>query len=264
MLSLEYLLEDAEELGLPTNKRRAIIREYLQSILLNNIYKNRAGGGLYFMGGTALRFCYRLPRFSEDLDFNARRLSFKRFQTISEDAVKGLDLEGFKVELEHSKRKGMYASQINLPEVMQQYDITDERGIDMMIKLEVNQPSWPLETQAQVLSFYGFNYTATVMAESSLISEKLCAMLNRNRGRDIYDLLFMLKKGFPFDERILRANGLSESPEELVLQHLHGLGKKELNRLAIQIRPFLFKEDDVELVLKAPDYAKKFLERYTK
>ena len=100
------------------------------------------------------------------------------------------------------------------------------------------------------------------MAESSLITEKLCAMLNRNRVRDIYDLMFMLKKKFPFDNRILKANNISEKPKELIIKHLEKLGNKELKRLALQVKPFLFKEDDIELVLKAPDYAKKFLMEY--
>jgi len=37
---------------------------------------------------------------------------------------------------------------------------------------------------------------------------------------------------------------------------------KELKRLAEQVKPFLFREDDVELVMKAPQYGKKFLSRY--
>lgn len=262
MLSLEYLLEEAKELGLPTTKRRAVIREYLQNIILDGVYKNRAGRGLYFMGGTALRFCYRLPRFSEDLDFNARSLSFKEFQAISENALKNLNLEGFKAGVKYAEREKLITAYINFPDVMQQYNVTDARGVDLMVKLEVNQPNWPLKTQTQVLSFYGFNYTAVVMAESSLLTEKLCAMLNRNRGRDIYDLLFMLKKKFPFDNKILKTNGFNEKPEKLVMQHLENLGEKELRRLALQVKPFLFKEDDIELVLKAPEYAKKFLGNY--
>lgn len=39
MLKLEYLLEEAKELELPQTKKRAILREYLQTITLNGIYK---------------------------------------------------------------------------------------------------------------------------------------------------------------------------------------------------------------------------------
>ena len=262
MLSLEYLLEEAEGTGLPVSKRRAILREYLQTILLNGIYKSRMGNKLYFVGGTALRFCYRLPRFSEDLDFNSEKLSFRDFKTISEKAIKNLKLEGFEVKGDYRQRKGLYIAELTFPEVMKQYGIMDQRGVSMMIKLEVNQPEWPLKTQTHALSFYGLSYMAKVMAESSFITEKLCAMLSRSRGRDIYDLLFMLRKKFPFDRKILEINGFSKSPQEHILQHLEGLGEKEIKRIALQVKPFLFKEDEIVLVINALEYAKKFLESY--
>ena len=69
MLSLEYLLEEAKNNGLPIIKKRGVLREYLQIIILNSIYKNNRGKLLFFTGGTALRYFYAMPRFSEDLDF---------------------------------------------------------------------------------------------------------------------------------------------------------------------------------------------------
>ncbi len=262
MMSMEYLLEEAKDLGLPVNKKRAIVREYVQSIFLAAIYRSREGRKLYFMGGTALRFCYRLPRFSEDLDFNSRDLSYEEFQRIAEDAAKQAGLEGFKTETRYWQRDNLYTACINFPQAMKEYGITDQRGIGLMVKLEVNQPTWHLKTKAHVLSYYGLNYTATVMAESSLITEKLLALLNRNRGRDIYDLLFMLRKKFTFDPETLKENGYRQKPEKLILEHLDKLGPKELHRLAKQVQPFLFKEDDTILVEKAPEYARKFLENY--
>lgn len=41
-----------------------------------------------------------------------------------------------------------------------------------------------------------------------------------------------------------------------------GLSEKGLKRLAEQVKPFLFREDDIELILKAPQYGKKFLSKY--
>ncbi len=114
------MIDEANDQGLPATKRRAILREYLQTIILNSIYKTRAGRQLYFMGGTALRFCYRLPRFSEDLDFNAEELSLKNFQNIAEIAVKDLNFEGFKTEVKYGERKGLYTAYVNFPEVLQQ------------------------------------------------------------------------------------------------------------------------------------------------
>lgn len=255
-------MEEAKDLGLPGNKKRAIVREYLQNMMLGSIYRSREGAKLFFMGGTALRFCYRLPRFSEDLDFNARGLTYKAFEGIAENAVKAADLEGIHARAKYESKNGLFTAYIDFPDVMPQYGIADQRGLSLMVKLEVNQPSWPLETTTHALSYYGYSYAATVMSDPALITDKLCAMLERSRGRDIYDLLFLLKKGFPFDERVLKARKHSQKkPEELIRSHLSNLGAKELKRLAAQIRPFLFKEEDAILVERAPEYAERYLEK---
>jgi len=262
MIPLKYLTQEAKEQGLPENKHRAIIREYLQNIILHSIYKTRNGKKLYFMGGTALRYCYQLPRFSEDLDFNTKKLTHKEIRNITQEATRNLQLEGFKTETQYTQRKTLYTAEINLPQIMQQYNITDQRGVDLMIKLEVNKPHWDLETKQHIISLYGYNYTPTVMTESSMITEKLCALLNRKRGRDIYDLMFMLKKKFPFNKKILAANNLPPQPKQLIIQRLKNLGEKELKRLANQVQPFLFREEDTEPIIKAQQYAQKHLKNY--
>ena len=40
------------------------------------------------------------------------------------------------------------------------------------------------------------------------------------------------------------------------------MDKKELKRLADQVKPFLFKEDDIDLIVKAPLYGKAFMDDY--
>ena len=47
-----------------------ILREYLQAFVMRSLHESEAFACLSFVGGTALRFVYDLPRFSEDLDFS--------------------------------------------------------------------------------------------------------------------------------------------------------------------------------------------------
>ncbi len=47
-----------------------IMREYLQACILRIMHDNKIFRSTAFLGGTALRFLYDLPRFSEDLDFS--------------------------------------------------------------------------------------------------------------------------------------------------------------------------------------------------
>ncbi len=262
MLNLEYLLEEAKNNGMPILKRRAILREYLQVIILSSIYKHNLGKLMFFTGGTALRFFYNLSRFSEDLDFNASGLNFKGFKEILENVEKGLRKEGFSPEISLERRNNLLVAELYFQDLMRLYKIVDKRGLDLMIKIEIYKPRWILQSEPCVLSLYGYNFSVILLNKGNLFSEKLCALFNRKRGRDIYDTLFMLKKGFPFDENVLLANKIEGAPKKLILEYLKNLPEKELKFLANQVRPFLFKEDEIELVLKAPLYAQRFLGDY--
>lgn len=261
MLNMEYLMEEAKANGLPLIKKRGILREYLQIIILNSVYKHAAGKKIFFTGGTALRFFYNMPRFSEDLDFDAPRLDFGEFKEILKYVKSGLLKEGFICEVSFEKRSSLYIAELCFKNLMRLYNITDQRGLDIMIKIEVYKPSWKIRRESGVLSLYGCNFTGILLDKGCLFSEKLCALFNRNRGRDIYDTLFMLKKEFPFDKNILAVNMIKSPPGEAILKHLKALPGKELKFLADQVRPFLFKEEDAELVLNAVPYAEKFLQK---
>ena len=52
---------------------RHLVREYLQARILLSLQRAGAMQTLGFHGGTALRFLYDLPRYSEDLDFTLER-----------------------------------------------------------------------------------------------------------------------------------------------------------------------------------------------
>jgi predicted nucleotidyltransferase component of viral defense system len=56
--------------NLNENENLNRVREYLQTYLLNIIYKNKFYQNIVFIGGTALRFIYKIRRFSEEVDFS--------------------------------------------------------------------------------------------------------------------------------------------------------------------------------------------------
>jgi len=262
MLSMEYLLEEAKDNSLPILKKRAIVREYLQIIILNSIYKHKFGKYLFFMGGTAMRYFYKMPRFSEDLDFNTPSLDYQEFENILEGVSKDLSKEGFSIATSKSRRNNLFTANLLFNDVIGKYGIFDKRGMNLMIKIEINRPKWELITDSKVLSMYGYNFTSVLMSKGNLLSEKVCALFNRKRGRDIYDTLFMLKRKFPFNENVLKANNIRLPVKDTLLIYLKGMDGKELKRLANQVKPFLFKEDGIELILKAPLYGEAFLRDY--
>lgn len=262
MLSVEHLLEEARDNGLPINKMRGILREYVQVIILNSVYKHALGRCMYFTGGTCLRYFYTMPRFSEDLDFDAVGLTYKGFKEILECVERGLIREGFSPGVSSEARGALYVAELSFRDLMRMYGITDKRGLDVMIKIEAYTPPWKTKSESGVISLYGYNFAAVLLEKGCMFSEKLCALLNRRRGRDIYDTLFMLKKKFPFNKDVLMAVKVQGNPGESILRHLRSLPEKEIKSLANQVKPFLFKEDDTDLILNASLYAEKFLNEY--
>jgi predicted nucleotidyltransferase component of viral defense system len=211
------------------------------------------------MGGTALRYFYGLPRFSEDLDFNTKDLSGEDFRELVEKLQQDIHKEGLSVSVTYGRRKDIISANLFFKDVVQKYNISDNRDIELMVKLEVNRPKWEMITESKALSLYGYNVTAVFMSRGNMLSEKICALFSRKRGRDIYDTLFMLKRKFPFNEKVLKANGIELPIKEALFSHLTNMDKHELKRLAEQVRPFLFKEDEAEMVINAPLYAEGLL-----
>ena len=50
--------------------KRSVAREYLQARILQSLQSSGVFVRWAFLGGTALRFLYSMPRYSEDLDFS--------------------------------------------------------------------------------------------------------------------------------------------------------------------------------------------------
>ncbi|MEK7090833.1 MAG: nucleotidyl transferase AbiEii/AbiGii toxin family protein, partial [Patescibacteria group bacterium] len=62
-----------------------IVREYFQHVFLSELYKLPDSQNLLFKGGTAMRIVYGSPRFSEDLDFSAFKVTEHAIKKYVED-----------------------------------------------------------------------------------------------------------------------------------------------------------------------------------
>jgi len=98
MLSLDQILNFAQGGDIPLDKKRQILAEYLQCEILDSLTKSKFSDKLHFIGGTALRIFYRLPRFSENLDFDNFGLSQKQFSLLIKFVFKDLELKGFEID----------------------------------------------------------------------------------------------------------------------------------------------------------------------
>ena len=102
--------------GADASRGRNLVREYLHARILESLQRAGAMVPLAFHGGTALRFLYGIPRYSEDLDFalerDRERYDLRRFLRTIRSA---LEAEAYAIDLRVSDRRVAHSAFIRFP-----------------------------------------------------------------------------------------------------------------------------------------------------
>jgi len=183
--------------NLTRNQNLNRIREYLQTYFLNIIYKNKFYQNLVFTGGTALRFIYRIRRFSEDLDFSlSSKARNYNFTDMVENVLQEFKLAGYDLEIKFDESRAVHSALLKFSGILFETGLSPLKGQKIAIKAEVDSrpPSGGIETSSVYNSnfmFYMLHYDL-----ASLFAGKVHALLCREytKGRDWYDLLWYLTK----------------------------------------------------------------------
>ncbi len=125
------------------------MREYLQARILSELQANGEMIPLAFHGGTALRFLYQLPRYSEDLDFALERPD-RGYDFLGYlEAIKTkLTLEGYQIATKYSVEKIVHSAFLSFPGLLFEFGLSPHPDQNFSIKLR-----WiPAHRKAQVLS----------------------------------------------------------------------------------------------------------------
>jgi len=171
-----------------------IYREYLQLLFLKYFYAQRETKKIYFKGGTALRFLFGSFRFSEDLDFTSL-LSKENLKNLIDKTLRDLNRETEGVTFKEIESiANSFSGKIfqKLPEF--KFSLTIRLDFSFREKPFLTDTSFietifPVGPYPQVIHF----------KIEELMAEKVRAVLTRTRGRDIFDLYFMLSKKVPID-----------------------------------------------------------------
>jgi len=194
-----------------------IEQEKFELEVLDRLNSKRILEKLIFVGGTMLRLCHGLNRFSIDIDFwltkkvNKNKLFieinkyFSQFYKISDSANK---LNTLLFEFKSSK-------------------------YPMNLKLEIRKEIKDIETE-QVIAYSKYSNIQVLLRVPTLeamMSEKIDAFLERKEIRDIFDIEFLYKKGIE----------LKESPEKLI-KILDGIQLFKKNDYKVKLGSLLEKE----------------------
>jgi predicted nucleotidyltransferase component of viral defense system len=246
-----------------TDRARAcLVREYLQARVLESLQDGGVFVRWVFVGGTALRFLFNLPRFSEDLDFSliapGTDVGVKAALT---EVKRALGLEGYPIDVKVSDRKAVASAWIRFPGLPHELGLSPRASENLSIKVEVdtNPPSGAHVETSVVRRHVTLHLCHHDKA--SLLAGKLHAVLSRSwaKGRDLYDLVWYLAdRTWPAPNLDLLNAALAQTGRQgsaITAENWREQLRRRIEALdwekaRADVRPFLERESDLGLVKK--------------
>ena len=177
-----------------------MLKEYFHYRMLDIIFSGEFASKLSFIGGTNLRILHQIQRFSEDLDFDCFSLSREEFISLTNRVIDRLKLEGIKVEADDKKKDQKlvaFRRNIIFPGLLFDLGFTGHRDKKLLIKIECEPHNYEYEPEKPILQKFNVFTQIFAPSPSILLSMKTGAVLERGKGRDFYDFIFLSGKTDP-------------------------------------------------------------------
>lgn len=234
MISREELNRIAHQTGLPLYQQE---KDYFLKLFLHFYYHHFQEA--VFKGGTCLKYLLGLERFSEDLDFNIKNpTQFKReVQKIFQDFQKiGINCFFLKDEIFPDS----YTCEIGVegPLFQGTAQTRNKFTIDAGYRVgTAKKPQWKL-----IKSEYpetGENFLVLAMDFQEIMVEKITCVFQRNKGRDLYDLWFLIQAGVELNRVLLnkklKVKHLTLEKDKIVTKQEY---ERDLSRLSPRVIPY--------------------------
>jgi predicted nucleotidyltransferase component of viral defense system len=182
--------------GLPLH---ILEQDYIQSIFLQELYRD--SDALVFKGGTYLKHAFGLDRFSEDLDFTSKgKIDIEKTMELPTSRMKHHGVGSFLDKVQEDELSFNARLRYRGP----LFD-GSERSMGS-IDIEISKRGDILKEPRWTRLFFEYPQTAVVnvlgLLKKEVLAEKIRALAMRSKGRDLYDVWFMLKKGFDLDPNL--------------------------------------------------------------
>jgi len=237
-----------------------VLREFMQACVLRSLHESEAFTCLSFVGGTALRFLYHLPRYSEDLDFSMEAAAGYDPVKWLDKAKKDLTAAGFDVAMTWNDRKTVHVAWIRFAGLLQAVGLSAMPDQKLSIKLEVDtRPPAGAATATDIVNRHRV-FALRHHDLPSLMAGKVHALLVRAypKGRDWYDALWYRAQRPPVEPNlVLLQNALDQTEgrgkhdaqrwREAVQRRLEALDARVLRD---DVAPFLENPEEAQWIEK--------------
>lgn len=220
---------------------KAILKEYLQLMILNHLSATPSVRKLTFIGGTNLRLVKGIDRFSEDIDFDCKDLTRDEFVSMTDGVIQFLQRSGLPAEARDRDNPKLRAFRrsIYFPQLLFEMKLTGHSEERLLIKVESEDQQIQYNPVMANIRGCGFFFPFPVPPDQVLCSMKIAALLDRQKGRDFYDVIFLLSQVSPDYNFLSQRCGISDLPElkTTIMKKLEGvnlnLKRKEFEHLLI-------------------------------
>lgn len=173
-------------------------RDYVQHLFLRHAGREP----LTFKGGTCLRIAYGSPRYSEDLDFNADSRS-AALAHLKEGATRLADY-GVRAEILERRGRGEgLGARLRFEGPL--FDGSPHSRGTIRLEVSLRRESVAVEEVFVPRTPYADvpQLVLRVLTKEHLFAEKVRALLVRGKPRDLYDVHFLLERGFGAPRELL-------------------------------------------------------------
>ncbi len=244
------------------NQARQLLREYLQHVILRQLFEQKVLGKWVFHGGTALRIIHGVNRYSEDLDFHLK-VPGPEFSLESTIGVltRNLELQGYRISDPEISKRVVQSVFIRFKNLLFDFGLSPQQSQKLSIKIEVDtNPPTGFTTNSELVNVY-FPLNLVTHDLPTFLSGKLHAILQRayTKGRDYFDLIFLLSRwktltpNIPYLQNALQQTNyqgpdINEHIWQTVIAEV--ITAADWKSIVSDVEPFLLSRADLQLVDK--------------
>lgn len=232
-----------------------MLKEYIQLMILDYLSTTPYVKKISFIGGTNLRLIKGIDRFSEDLDFDCKDMSKDEFMSMTDDVLTFLSRSGLQAEAKDRDNPKLtaYRRSIYFPQLLFELGLSGHRDQRFLIKVEAQDQGIEYTPVTVNVKGCGFFFPLQVPPDDVLCAMKLSALLQRAKGRDFYDAMFLLGQTMPnFDFLKQRCN--VGSLDELKQAIYNLLLKIDLNIKKKDFEHMLFSRQNSDRILRFNEF----------
>jgi len=234
-----------------------LMKEYIQLLILDFLSDTKWVKKLTFIGGTNLRLVKGIDRFSEDIDFDCKEFSEEEFSVMTDEILLYLMRLGFNAEIREKDNRKLtaFGRSFYFPGFLFELGLSAHREERFLIKVECQDRLFNYSPVIANIKGCGFYFSFPVPDDSVLCAMKISALLSRSKGRDFYDVMFLLSRTAP-DYAFLKAKyGITNMPE-LKKAFYNILGQVDLSHKSRDFEHLLFEKRNSLKILAFEEFVR--------